>query len=249
MIHRTKKDGVIMNSSSQKENFSKWISLSTSASVLVSFCFAIIALPKSGANCTISCVQYPYLNIQNFFPNDYYWMPLASLAMMVYLMLFTSIYHSTSDNKKVFSHIGLNFSILSSLILILNYLVQFLVVQASLNNSETEGIALLTQYNPHGLFIALETIGYLLMTVSFIFIIPSLDNDTKEEKWTRIVLLVSVFLTTISLIFFYSLFGLNIEDRFEVVIISVNWSTLIIIGFLYYKIFKNNETGRIYHDN
>ena len=87
------------------------------------------------------------------------------------------------------------------------------------------------------------------MTASFIFVIPALDRGTKEEKWTKIVLLVSVILTTISLLFFYAVYGLNVEDRFEVVIITINWFTLIIIGLLFYKIFKNHETGRIYSDN
>jgi hypothetical protein len=28
-------------------------------------------------------------------------------------------------------------------------------------NGETDGLSILTQYNPHGIFIALEEIGYL----------------------------------------------------------------------------------------
>lgn len=33
-------------------------------------------------------------------------------------------------------------------------------------HGETEGITLLTQYNAHGIFIALEELGYLLMSLS-----------------------------------------------------------------------------------
>ncbi len=32
---------------------------------------------------------------------------------------------------------------------------------------EKEGISLLTQFNPHGIFIALKEVGYLLMSLSF----------------------------------------------------------------------------------
>jgi hypothetical protein len=33
-------------------------------------------------------------------------------------------------------------------------------------HGETEGITLLTQYNAHGIFIVLEELGYLLMSLS-----------------------------------------------------------------------------------
>ena len=46
------------------------------------------------------------------------------------------------------------------------------MIPASVAAGETEGIALLTQHNPHGLFIANEEVGYLLMSVSFALVVP-----------------------------------------------------------------------------
>jgi hypothetical protein len=42
----------------------------------------------------------------------------------------------------------------------------------SLMNGQAQGIALLTQYNPYGVFIVLEELGYLLMSLSFLFLAP-----------------------------------------------------------------------------
>ena len=226
----------------QEQNFlifSKWISLSTSLMVLISFSFAIFTTPKSGPNCTGSCVSYPYNDITKFFPGDYIWMILMSIAIMMYLIFFTCLHYKTNNSRKIFSQIALNFALLSTLTLVLNYVLQILVIQPSLSNGEEVGIALLTQYNVHGVFIAMEVIGYIFMAISFAFLVPTLDKTTKEERWIRIILMISVILSFISFVLLYSFYGLETGDKFEVVIIVITWSVLIIIGLLYYKIFKN----------
>jgi hypothetical protein len=55
-------------------------------------------------------------------------------------------------------------------VLLGGYFVQFSMVPVSLMNGQSEGIALLTQYNPYGVFIVLEELGYLLMSLSFVFL-------------------------------------------------------------------------------
>src|SRR4030067_298612 len=64
------------------------------------------------------------------------------------------------------------FAIMAALILAGDYFIQFSVVPVSLMSGETEGITLLTQYNAHGIFIVLEELGYLLMSLSFVLIAP-----------------------------------------------------------------------------
>ena len=72
----------------------------------------------------------------------------------------------------MYGQIGLSFALLSAGVLLGDYFVQFSVVPVSLMNGQTEGIALLTQYNPYGAFIVLEELGYLLMGLSFAFLAP-----------------------------------------------------------------------------
>jgi len=71
--------------------------------------------------------------------------------------------------------IGLSFAIVSVVLLLSDYYIQIAVIKPSLINGETEGIAILSQYNPHGIFIALEEIGYITM-------ILALFSIAREKK-------------------------------------------------------------------
>jgi hypothetical protein len=56
---------------------------------------------------------------------------------------------------------GIVFAIISCTFLVGDYFIQISVKQPSLLKGETDGISLLTQYNPHGIFIVLEEVSYL----------------------------------------------------------------------------------------
>jgi hypothetical protein len=60
---------------------------------------------------------------------------------------------------RIRGQIGLSFALIAAGVLLSIYFVQFSVVPVSLMNGQTEGIALLTQYNPYGVFIVLEELG------------------------------------------------------------------------------------------
>jgi hypothetical protein len=68
-------------------------------------------------------------------------------------------------------------------------------------NGGIEGIALLTQYNPHGLFIALEELGYLMMSFSFLFIAPVFTNNNRVEKYIRGIFILAFILAIIAFAF------------------------------------------------
>src|SRR5215212_2397616 len=131
----------------------------------ITFSLAITAIPNSGAGCRENCFEYPYVNTLSEFPRDYLWMPFAMLLVVVYVILMVSIHTYAAQHKKVYSHIGLSFALIAAGILLSDYFVQFSVVPVSLMNQETDGIALLNQSNPHGIFIVLEELGYLLMSL------------------------------------------------------------------------------------
>jgi hypothetical protein len=74
-----------------------------------------------------------------------------------------------ADDRKLPGRIGLCFAVISATAIVTDYFIQLAVVQPSLLKGETEGLSLISQYNPHGVFIALEDIGYALMGVAFVF--------------------------------------------------------------------------------
>src|SRR3712207_584359 len=103
-------------------------------------------------------------------------MPPAMILLVLYVVLVSSIHAQASPQKGVYGQIGLSFALLSAVVVLGDYFVQFSVVPISLMNGQTEGIALLTQYNPYGVFIVLEELGYLLMSLSFVFLAPCLPT-------------------------------------------------------------------------
>ncbi len=205
---------------------------------LVTFGFAITAIPISGANCGELCIEYPYLNTLSQFPKDYLWMPLAIILTLTYLVLMVAIHAYASNQRKIFSQIGLSFALLATMVLVGDYFVQFSVVPISLMSGETEGITLLTQYNAHGVFIVLEELGYLLMSLSFLFMAPVFVNKNRLESAVRWVFVISFLLTVIAFTLISFNYGLDRQDRFEVAVISIDWLVLIVNGILLSIVFK-----------
>jgi hypothetical protein len=210
----------------------------TAVITIVTFGFALIAIPISGANCPGDCIEYPYLNTVAQFPRDYLWMPLAIILILVYVILMVSIHAYAHRERKIFSQIGLSFAMIAAVILMSNYFIQFSVIPVSLMSAETEGIAMLIQYNAHGVFIALEDLGYLIMSLSFVFMAPVFGNKSRLECVVRWVFILGFVLVIISLIVISINHGLDRQDRFEVVVLSVDWLVLIVNGILLSMVFR-----------
>ena len=199
---------------------------------VLTFGFAITAVPISGANCVGECVDYPYLNTVSQFPKDFRWMPLAMVLVLIYLVFMVSIHASAPPQKKIFSQIGLVFAVIAAGLLLSDYFLQFSIIPISLMSGETYGLAMLIQYNPHGVFIALEELGYLVMSLSFIFMALVFDRRNRLEAAVRWTFIIGFILAILSLGVVSELYGLDRQDRFEITIISINWLVLIINGVL-----------------
>lgn len=209
-----------------------YAALSTTVITLITFGLALTAIPISGANCPGDCIDYPYLDTLAQYPRDFRWMIPAIGLVLVYVVLVVAIHANADRGRQIFSQIGLTFAIMAAVILVSDYFVQFSVIPVSLLNNETEGLALLIQYNPHGIFLALEELGYLLMSLSFLFIAPVFASRSRLETAVQWLFNVGFILPLIALGVIAFLYGLERQDRFEVVIISVNWLVLIVNGVL-----------------
>jgi hypothetical protein len=56
---------------------------------------------------------------------------------------------------------------MATFVLITDYFIQVSVIQPSLLAGETDGISILSQFNPHGIIKVLEEIGLMFMILSF----------------------------------------------------------------------------------
>lgn len=204
----------------------------------ITFAVAMTAVPKSGPFCTGNCINYPYLNSLEFYPGDYCWMYLATAQVCIWMMFMISVYFISSQEKKIFSFIGISFMLISAIILLADYFIQIAVIPVSLIKGETEGIALLTQYNDHGIFIALEELGYLAMSVSLLFLAFVFPWGNRLERSIRVTFLLPLILSLLFLIFFSVRFGIDRSYRFEIAVITINWLSLIVISILAGVYFK-----------
>ena len=146
-----------------------WSALLTAVFAAGSFAIAIATPPRSGPFCLTGCITYPYANVALFFPRDYFWMVPGIFLTPLFVVLMACIHRSADEDKKVFSLIGLSFALVSAALITMDYFVQLTVMQPSLLQGEVNGLALFSQYNPHGIFIALEDLGYLMMSLAFLF--------------------------------------------------------------------------------
>jgi len=221
-----------MNTEKMILKFGLYSSLSLVIMTIITWSFAMIAVPPAGPYCPGDCMSYPFLDILSYYPRDYYWMYLAVFQLFAYLLFIVSIHFIASIEKKLFSFVSVAFSLISSIVLLIAYFVQFSVVPMSMMKGETDGIALITQYNGHGIFIAMEDLGYITMSISFLFLAFIFSMKNRLEKSIRLILIMAFLFTVVSFIYYSIEFGIDRSYRFEVATITINWLVTITAGIL-----------------
>lgn len=212
--------------------FGVYSSFLLSILTLITFGLAMTAIPPSGPYCPGDCMSYPFTDLLQYYPRDYHWMYLTVFQLFAFVIFMVSNHFLAESAKKLYSLISLTFALISATVLLIAYFTQFSVVPVSVMKGETEGIALITQYNEHGLFIALEELGYITMSIALFFLGLSFSYSTRLEKVIRFTLVLQVFLTILAFTFYALKYGIERSYRFEVATISINWLTLIIAGIL-----------------
>lgn len=227
-----------MNAKKTNLRFGWYASLSVVIMTIITWGIAMIAVPPAGPYCPGNCMEYPFSDLLDYYPRDYYWMYLAIFQVFAYLLYMISNYFIARDEKKIFGFSSIAFSIITAMILLTAYFVQFSVIPISMMKGESEGIALLTQYNGHGIFIALEDLAYITMSISFLFLSCIFSPVTRLEKAIRLIFLIAFPLIVLTFVFYTVQYGIDRSYRFEVVAISVNWIVTITTGILlsiYYR--------------
>lgn len=233
-----------MNHQEKIKRLGFYMAIVTAILTTLTFGIAICTPPISGTFCQGNCVEYPFTDIISRFPRDYLWMYPAMLLTLLVVFLMACIHSYAPAEKKVFSLTALCFTLISSTLLFADYFIQISVIQPSLVRGETEGIALLTQYNPHGIFIALEGAGYLTLAAAYLFTSFVFTGANGLERSIRWILLMGFILAFGSFILMTFIYGTNLESRFEVTVIAIDWLVLIIAGILLSQLFKKSKLQR-----
>ena len=195
--------------------------------------------PRSGPFCVSECVPYPYVDVARFIPGDYLWLVPGILLVPVFVVLMACIHAYASEPRKIFSRIALSFGLVYAVVILTDYYVQFAVVVPSLQAGETDGLSLFTQYNPHGLFIALESLGYFAMSAALLFAAPVFAGG-RVERVVRGLFVLSFVLAVAA----FSWLGILGHDlvAFEVIVLTINWSVLIASSVLLSVLFRRRAS-------
>jgi hypothetical protein len=203
-----------------------WISLITAALTVVTFALAMTALPDD--------VPYPFTSqvIVAQWPGDYLWMYPAMILMVLFVALLVAIHEVTPAARRTYSLLAVCVGVIAAAVLLITYYVQVTVMQPSLEKGQLDGWAMLTMYNPNGVFLALEELGYLLMSVALLCLAPVFVGATRLER-TLCWLFAGSFVLSIGafLVVFVQL-GIDRGAVFEIIVISIVWLTLIVGGIL-----------------
>ncbi|HUO15509.1 MAG TPA: hypothetical protein VMX38_11030 [Verrucomicrobiae bacterium] len=215
-----------------------WTSVLLAVVTAAAFVSGITTPPRSGPFCTGHCITYPFTDAVQYVPRDYLWVLPGILLAPTFVILACCAMACVEERRRYLSTICICFASIATAILTIDYFIQFQVVEPSLIRGEVSGLALFTQYNPHGLFIALEDLAYLMLSAAFLFeglSIPSASRIAKLIHWLLVLSAVLTFTTFAGMTWS---FGLNIEYRFEVAIITIVWTTLILAGILFSFFFR-----------
>jgi hypothetical protein len=161
----------------------------------------------------------------------------AIVTTLLFVVFVALVFENAPSGNKIWGLIGLTFATISAIILVADYFIQISVIQPSLLQGETEGIPILTQYNPHGIFIALEEIGYLIMSLALFFLFPLFSPEKRGERAIRLIFLSGFPINLAVFLIILMTMGNRREYLFEVIVISVTWIVLLSGSLL---------TGRLY---
>ena len=187
---------------------------------------------RSGAFCTSACITYPYTDVTAFVPRDYLWMYPALLLVVLFVVLAVCIHHMAAPAVRALSGSAVALAVVAASAIVVDYGVQLLVLQASLVKGEIEGFTLFSMYNPHGIFIALEDVGYLVLGVAFLFVARAIPTGSRLGKFISWLFTAGGALTVGALILLSLRYGTDLDYRFELTAIFINWLVLIVSGIL-----------------
>lgn len=177
-------------------------------------------------------VNYIWTTIKTI---DYALFIPAFLLAPVFVVLMASIHYYASVDKKIYSLIGLAFALIYATIITTDYFVLWTVVLPSTIMGETAGLSLFSLYNPHGIFVSLESIAYMMMSLALLFIAPVFQGSRIEQalRW----IFIAGFVLAIGSLVGVLLMKYDIV-MYEIAIITIYCPVLIISGILLGKIFQ-----------
>ena len=207
----------------------RWLALATAIVAAVSLAIAVMTPARSGPNCRGGCIGYPYTDAAAFVPRDYLWMYPATLVCVLAVGIAVCIHAWAPANRTSLALAGVCAAAIGAGVLVADYAVQLTVAQPALLRGETEGLSVWSQYNPHGIFIALENLGYASMALALLLLGLVLragkgHGPIRAASW---VFTIAGAATLVLLPVLAAAYRSSLDYQFEVFSLLITWLALI----------------------
>jgi len=138
---------------------------------------------RAGPFCTRDCLVYPYSGAGSLFPGDSFWMVPGILLAPAVLVLEARLLAAVPADRRIFGRVSGELASGYVAAILIAYLTQILAVTPMVRSGHADSVAFFTQYNPNGMFLALECTGYLLLNASLLFVGLALPRTTRTEEY------------------------------------------------------------------
>jgi len=225
-----------------------WVAPATAAVGVVSLVVSVSTPPRSGPWCNDGCVAYPYTDVAAFVPRDYLWMYPEVLLTLLFVVLAACLLHWVPPQRRLSAAVAVCFAVIGAAVLVVDYGIQLTVLQPALLAGQTEGMSALTMYNPRGVFIALENVGYAVFGVAFVFLGGALaGGSSRRERAVRWVFIVGGVLILAALVLSAAIYRADLDYWFELMSLSITWLVLIVSGTLLTVVFGRGRKVATQH--
>ncbi|MEU7876448.1 hypothetical protein [Dactylosporangium sp. NPDC049140] len=210
-----------------------WAAGTTAAAAAAALAIGVTTPPRSGPYCRGGCIGYPYTDAAAFVPRDYLWMYPATLAPLALVVAVACLHDRLPAGHRSLSRAGLSAAAIGACVLAIDYVLQLTVLQPGLLSGETEGLSPWSQYNPHGMFVGLEDLGYATLGVALVLLGAALraapGRPARAAAWT---FLGGGAAITAALVLFATAYRARLDYRFEVIAVVLTWLALAAGGTL-----------------
>lgn len=173
----------------------------------IGFWSGLIAFASTVVYCIVQILQVTGVLT---YPLDAILIYSSSLCIVIpFILEILSLHFITSEDKKFWSHAALIFTIIYSVFVTANYVVQLATVIPMSLKGTSDAITVLIQ-TPHSLFWDFDALGYIFMGLATAIAIPVFEKH-GFERWVRFSFLANALVTPlIGIVYFYPDFSTNL---------------------------------------
>jgi hypothetical protein len=174
----------------------------------------------------VGAVRYPWDAIVIY---------VSSLCIVIpFLLAILALHYAVPNEKKIWSHAALLFTVMYAVYVTLNYVVQLATVLPMSLRGASEQVRVLDQ-TPHSLFWDVDALGYIFLGFATLVAVPVFANQGLQRWVRRLFLANGLFTPVIAFVYFYPQFS------YGLLLIALPWVITVPGSMLLLALFFNSQ--------